>query len=98
MLCGKLQQENHFDKIHSKSTWSALLYVNMKVLFMWPLALFTLTAQWEPARLIKNLYMNGCSSHNLKPFLLHKVTDHDLRMATVVVYDPWEHTQAHGTL
>lgn len=86
----KLQHEYYFDETHSKSTWSALVYVNMKVLFMWPLALFTLTAQWEPARLIKNLCMKGCSSCNLKPFLLHKVTDHNLGMATVAFGHPWK--------
>lgn len=93
----KLQHENYFDKIHSESTWSAFLHVNMKVLFMQPLTLFTVTAQWEPARLIKNLCMNGYSSHNLKSFFLHKVTDRNLQMAAVVFCHPWEHVQVHGT-
>lgn len=94
----KLQHENYFDKTHGKSPWSALLCINMKVLFMWPLPLFTVTSQWEPAELIKNLYMNGSSSHNLKPFLQHKVIHENLGMATVAFCHPWEYVQAHGTL
>jgi len=70
----------------------------MKVLFTWPLASFAVTTQWERAGLIKNVCVNGCSFRNLKPFLLHKVTDDNLGMATVVFCDPWEHVQAHGTL
>lgn len=94
----KLRHENYFDTIPGKSTWSTLLHVNMKVLFMWPLALFTVTTQWEPVGLITNLCMNGCSSHNLEPFLLHKGSSDNFRMVTVAFCQPQEHVQAHGTL
>lgn len=96
-ICGlhlKLRHENYLDRIHGKSTWP-YQKSNMKTLFILHLVLFTVTTQWEPVGLITNWEMNGCSSHNLKPFLLCKVTDNDVSMVTALFCHPPAHVQTH---